>query len=705
MTKNKYGPRALTILIGSAAAFLFFIGLLFYQQILAADAGAAPDAATSSYTVEAQAARGEILDANGNALVYNEQINTLQFNYLTFPTEQSERNPEILSLINYLESKDEKWTDRLPIELSADGAPVFKENRTADISWLKSANMLDMNSYATAQNCFDVLVEKFGLEKYTPADALKIASVCCNMQRSGFSAYAPYTFAEGVSIKTVAYIKENSLLYPGVDAGVTSKRKYIGDGTLASHILGIVGSISAEEYAEQKEKTKEALSAEGLSDTEKAAIEAKSYGYTDVIGKNGIEKAMEEYLHGTKGQKTIIADSKGNTSESYSVVPHSGDSVVLTINQPLQEIAEASLEKQIMKVTEDSAIANGLTAAGAVVVLNVKDSAVLAAAAYPDFSLSTYYDDYEELSKDPGKPLWNRAFQSTYSPGSTMKPVIAIAALEEGIIEPDSYLFCQGTYEYIDQVFACFNSTAHGAITVKTALKYSCNVFFYEMAHKLGIDKMNTYASLFGLGEKTGVEISESAGILAGIKERDSRGLGWKSGETLLAAIGQSDNSFSPLQLCNYCATIANGGTRYVPYLVSKVISSDKRQTIFEHSPEIAVRTNVEKLTLDTVKEGMYLVANEGTCKDTLGNLRYKVACKTGTAEKSKIIDGKRVDGTDGFLITFGPYDDAQIAVAVVIENAGSGSATAQVAADIYDYYFSTMDVNDSVQSENTLLR
>lgn len=704
MNKNKFGPRALTLLWLSVLAFTFFIAFLLYQQIFSVDRATAVNAGIAQYNIDAQAARGEILDTNGNALVYNEQINTLQFNYLSFPKEQKERNTEILALIEYIESKDEKWTDELPLELTKQGEIIFKKNRKNDIAWMRSSAMLDMNSYATAQNCFDVLVEKFELEDQSTENALKIASVCYNMQKDAFSAYAPYTFAEGISIKTVAYIKENSLKFPGVDAAVTSKRKYIGNGTLASHILGIVGAISAEEYNEKKAETEEALKKKGLSDVEKDAINAKSYGYTDMIGKNGIEKAMEEYLHGTKGKKSITVDSKGQTSESYSTTPKSGDSVVLTIDQPLQEIAEASLEKQILAVTKDDAIANGLTAAGAVVVLDVKDSAVLAAASYPDFSLSSYYEDYETLAEDPGKPLWNRAFQSTYSPGSTMKPIIAIAALEEGIITPDSYIYCQGRYEYIDQVFACFNKTAHGTINVKTALKYSCNIFFFEMAHRLGIDKMNTYSTLFGLGEKTGIEISESAGILAGIKDRDSRGLGWKSGETLLAAIGQSDNSFSPIQLCNYCATIANGGTRYVPYLVSKIISSDKRQTVYERKPQIAVRTNVSQLTLDTVKEGMYLVANEGSCKDTLGDLKYKVACKTGTAEKSRIIDGKRVDGTDGFLITFGPYEDAQIAIAVVIENAGSGSSTAQVAADIFEYYFSTMNNKDNVQSENTLL-
>jgi penicillin-binding protein 2 len=284
-----------------------------------------------------------------------------------------------------------------------------------------------------------------------------------------------------------------------------------------------------------------------------------------------------------------------------------------------------------------------------------------------------------------------------------MKPATAIAGLEEGVITPDSITYCSGIYEYYDQTFVCFNKTAHGAVNVQYALAYSCNVFFFEVANRVGIQKLNSWAKLLGLGERTGVEINETAGILAGYDERASRGEGWKSGETLLAAIGQSDNAFSPLQLTNYCATIANGGTRYVPYLVSKVLSSDYSQILYERTPQIAVQTDISAETLDAVKEGMYLVANVTSCREQLGHLKYDVACKTGTAEKVRIIDGRRVEGTDGFLIAFGPYDDPEIAITVVVENAGSGSSTAQVAADIFNYYFGTLNSIQTINPENVL--
>ncbi len=703
MNRKKSNTRAITVFSLFTLVITGFVALLFYCQVVNADEYTYSNS-VSSYTVKVDAPRGEILDKNGNPLVYNEQVNTITFNSLEFPSENEERNRVINELINYLGTKNEKWIDELPIIFDEAGQIVYKENAEAAIKYLKSDNMCAVNDYASASDCLNVLKEKYELEAYSDKTARNIASVRYNMEKLYFSASLPYTFAEGVSITTVAYIKENSHIFTGVGAGVTSERKYSGDGKSAAHILGVIGAISAEEYEFYKEKTQNDILAANGNELLIQQINNKSYSLNDKTGKNGIESAMEEYLRGEKGNLKISVGTDGNISESYSLFPSSGDTVYITIDQDLQDIADKSLEKQILTVTSEEAITQGLTPAGAVVVQNVNTGAVLAVSSYPGYSLNTYYSDYSSLAEDPGKPLWNRALQSTYSPGSTMKPVIAIAALEEGIIDASSICYCTGQYEYIDQVFACFNKTAHGGINVEQALQHSCNIFFFEMARQLGIDKMNTYSSLFGLGQTTGIEVAESKGILAGIEYRDSLGLGWKAGETLLAAIGQSDNSFTPIQLNNYCATIANGGTRYVPYLIEKIVSSDYSGTITQHAPEIAVETNISEATLDTVRYGMYLVANEGSCAPYLGGLSHKVACKTGTAEKKLVVNGNIVEGTDGFLIAFGPYENAEIAVTVVIENAGSGSSTAQVAADIFEYYFSTLDSTETIQQENTVL-
>ncbi len=702
--KKKKQPRITVFTIVSVLAAAIFAAVLFAIQVNGNESVSVSSTAVKNYNVTVTASRGEILDRSGNALVYNEQVNSLIFNALEFPSGNNEMNTVILSLINLLESKNEEWIDDLPLTFDENGTPSFPEDRESDIIKMKSPSMLNLNPYATAQNCYDAMTEEFELEKYSKADAIKLMSVRYNMKKSGFSVYAPYTFSEDVSVTTIAYIKENNDFYSGVDAQVRSIRKYTGNGTLAAHLLGTVGALSADEYNEKKAQTEDALS-DAASDSEKTAqIKANAYSITDSIGKNGIEKAMEEYLRGKNGVKTLSVDKDGNIGESYSVVPEQGGTVVTTISKDIQEIAQSSLEERIKAVTDDKAIAQGLTPAGAVVVQDVKTGAVLAAATYPSYSLATYYDDYDELSQDAGKPLWNRAFQSAYSPGSTMKPCVALAGLEEGIITKDSKILCVGQYTYLDQTFACFNKNAHGNINVQRALGVSCNIFFFEIARQLGIEKLNEYSKLFGLGQKTGIEIDEAEGILAGIEYRDSVGKGWKPGETLLAAIGQSDNSFTPLQLSNYCATIANGGTRYVPYLVSKVLSADYGTTLYEHEPEVAAQTNISEESINTVKGGMYIVANETSCEPYLGHLKYKVACKTGTAEKTRRVNGVYVEGTDGFLIAFGPYEDAEISIAVVIENAGSGASTAQVAADIFEYYFSKMGEVRNVRTENTLI-
>lgn len=702
--RKKKQPRIALMTAASVAAAAVFTAILFVIQVYGAGGGTTDSSSVKSYNVTVGASRGEILDLNGNALVYNETVNTLTFNALNFPKENAEINTMLISLINLLEGKGETWIDTLPLVMNADGSVAFAENKESEITKMRAPSMLNLNPYATAQNCYDAMLEEFGIEGFSKTDTLKLMSVRYNMKKLGFSVYTPYTFSEDVSVRTLAYVKENGNFYKGVDAEVRSVRKYTGNGTLAAHLLGTVGALSADEYKEKKTETETAIKAAGTDARKAAEIKARAYAITDDIGKNGIEKAMEEYLRGKNGVKTLSVDKDGNVSESYSVVPEQGGTVISTINKDIQEIAQEALRERISEVTDNEAIAKGLTPAGAVVVQDVNTGAVLAAATYPDFSLTTYYDDYNKLSQNPGKPLWNRAFQSAYSPGSTMKPCVALAGLEEGIITKDTRYLCTGIYTYIDQTFACFNKNAHGNINVQRALGVSCNIFFFEIARQLGIEKLNAYAKLFGLGQKTGIEIDEAQGILAGIEYRDSIGKGWKPGETLLASIGQSDNSFTPLQLSNYCATIANGGTRYVPYLVSKVLSADYKTTLYEHTPEVAVQTNISKESLETVKGGMYIVANETSCEPYLGHLKYKVACKTGTAEKTRRVNGVYVDGTDGFLIAFGPYEDAEISIAVVIENAGSGSSTAQVAADIFEYYFSKMGEIRNIRTENTLI-
>lgn len=703
MTRDsaKRDKRRYFLLIGlCVAVFVLFAFALFSIQIVhGKDYSAAHDALSIS-NVTVEGARGQILDTNGNPLVTNRQSNSIIFDGSYFPsaTKQSERNEIIISLINLLEKNKLEWINALPIKLDKNGNPVFIDDMENDISYLKSKDYLYLNDYATAQNCFDALVERYEVEDYKKSDQIKIIAVCYNMRKLLFTTDNPYVFAEDIPEEIIAYIKENSDFYRGVDVQIVTNREYI-EGDLAPHILGYVDSINAEQYEEHKKDLEERLAEPGLTSNQISQIKATyGYGLNDKIGQFGIESAMEEYLRGKDGVRTTTEDANGNKKTEYTRNPVQGDTVILTLDTTLQRIAQKALEERVSKLPYNEA----LPAAGAVVAIDVNNGAVLACATYPSYNLSTYKKDYSSLVKEKAAPLWNRALQNTYAPGSTFKPAVACAGLEEGIITSTSKFNCGGIYRrFEDQTFKCLG--VHGNIDVREALNQSCNIFFFETGLGLGINKLNTYCKLFGLGEKTGIELSEASGVLASIEYKSSLGQTWYPGDTVQASIGQSDNLFTPIQLASYCATVANGGTRYQAHFVKAVKSYDFTQTVIDNTtPKVLNETGIKKSTFDTVKEGMRRV---GARNAALSSCPVNVAAKTGTAEISKIVDGKTVNGTNGLLISFAPYENPQIAIAIVVENAETGSSTAQIAADIYTAYFSAVGEADAVESFNTPLR
>ncbi len=628
--------------------------------------------------VKVQAARGEILDRNGVPLVGNRQGYAVNFIYASFPSEkkQDERNALVYKMINMFEKHDQEWIDTLPIEIK-NGVPVFKEDSDSSISFLKGNDFLDMNEYATAQNCMTVLIKKYALEKYSLEDARNIASVYYNMKRMLFGTGAPYTFAEDVTDEIVALIEENYEKYEGVEVETALYREY-NDGTLAPHILGTVGAIDAEEYKTLKDK---------------------GYSITSDIGKSGIENVMESYLKGTDGYKTVYRDSNGNLVSEITTKPIQGNSVVLTIDSGLQKVAAEALEEEIFEMKTDT------SPAGAVVVVEVDTGEVLASVTYPTYDISTYTDDYEDLIKAPNAPLWNRALLSTYAPGSTAKPSVAIAALEESEINQNTTFFCDTTFEYGDHVFRCNQTHASRYVNVIEAINESCNTFFYQMANVLGIDKMNQYRTLLGLGEKTGVELPEAEGVLDSPAYRESIEQSWQNGFTIQSGIGQAGNLFSPIQLANYCATIANGGTRYELHLVKNVKNAELTETVYTKTPKIACETGFKSETLDIVKQGMNKVGSTGYCSFAFRNLPVPAAAKTGTSQVIRTRgNGESFVGNNGFLISYAPADNPQIALCVAVEGASSGTSVAPIAARIYEYYFGENDNSTEIQSEGTLI-
>lgn len=689
--------RTVAFTVAVLFVFSLFIADLFRIQIANADEATVERVALKQTDTTIKAARGEILDCNGKPLVTNKQVNSVIFNGSYFPRtdEQEQRNEIIISLIHLLESYGTEWNNDIPLYFDQNGNVQFMADRDADIKYLKSKNVLYLNEYATAQNCFDELKTKFKLEQYSDADALKIASVCYSLKKNAFATSNPYTFADNVSVELASKIKENSGFYAGVEIQVTTEREYL-NGTLAPHIIGTIGPLNAEEYNKRTEEYNTAVKNENLTTEEKKNLKLRAYAMDDTIGKFGLESAMEQYLRGTNGVESTITDSSGSKTTEITTEPVQGDTVILTIDSDLQLAVQEALANFIAQYKDKAS----LPAVGSAVVMDVNSGAVLACATYPSYDLTTYYDNYSALSADKSSPLWNRALQSTYEPGSTFKAAITLAGLEEGVITKDTRVTCNRIYTYFqDTQFKCLH--AHGAITVAEALNQSCNIFFYETGRQLGIEKMNDYCTRLGLGQKTGVEINESKGVLASIEYREAHGGTWYPGDTVQAAIGQSDNLFTPIQLCNYVATIANGGTRYKAHFVKSVKTADYSQTIIDSTPVVLNETGISQNSINVVKDGMMRL---GGRLSAFKSLPVSVAAKTGTAESKAKVGGKIESGLNGFMISFAPADNPQIAVSVAIENLNSGSATAMLVADIYKAYFGIASEIDAIDSQNTVL-
>lgn len=688
-----------TIII--ALGFLLLISALVKTQIIDGDEykAAAKSLAVSNSTVKAS--RGEILDTNGSPLVTNRQGNSVVFKYSDFPEakNQADRNVLIFSLIKLFEQNKIEWIDRLPVVYSGNKLVIDKDKET-EFEYMVSENMLELESgtKATADECLDALIERYGLSEYSRKDARKIASVCFGMKYLSFSVATPYTFAEDVPTELVSVIMEMSETYPGVEAESVSYREYV-DTISFSHILGVVGSISAEEYDAETAALNEKLNDDSLTATEITALKNNAYSLDDSYGKSGIEAAMESYLRGKNGIKTITTSSDGSVTEDYLVTPEQGNTVVTTINAEMQMVAAKSLADML----KDNKQSSYFGSAGAMVVMDCRTGAVLANVSLPTYDITRYFKDYEKLASDTESPLWNRGVQSAYAPGSTLKPAIALAALEEGVIERNSTCYCGQTYVLSDQTFKCLSH--HGYLNVTTALQKSCNIFFFEMGAKLGIDKMNKYCNLLGLGQKTGIELPEAEGMLASVANKEAAGQVWLPGDTVQAAIGQSDNLFTPLQLANYCATIANGGTRYKPYIIKSVLSADMSEVVYETEPTVLNTLNVSEKNLAIVKEGMREVVLYSGCSIYFNDCIVDVAGKTGTSQlKRTTASGVTMVCNNGFFIAFAPYDNPEIAVAVVAENAASGSKTSQAIVPVINYYFSSKTNFDAEQLPNTLI-
>lgn len=662
------GIRAAFCVVFTILIFAAYAVRLFSWQVMDNEEYIEEAMSSASYTMSTEASRGEILDRNGKEIVVNDSGYMIIFNklYMKSGTE----NDIIHRLVNLMELRHEKWVDTLPVYIDSDGVYQFEDGNDETVNFIKSKSMLNMNPYSTAEDCMAEFIEHFEIEDKgcTKEDLRNIISVRYNMEFTGYSNTNPYRFASDISRDMVAIVLENSQGFPGVECSSTFVRFY-KEGEFAPHLLGSVGAISQDEYAELKDD---------------------GYSLNDKVGKNGIESALEEYLRGTKGEKRVTKTSDGTVVEEVETVKAvPGNTVYLTLDTKIQNATNKALEKYVKAAGEEF----GDCIAGAAVMIDINDFSVLACASYPSYDLGLYnsdYDYYTELMSDNTTPLFDRALTGNFAPGSTFKPCVAAAALQEGVINENTSIYCSQVYDYYKtNPIRCLGY--HSGISVREALSKSCNYYFADVGRLLGINAMYIYAEKFGMGVNTGVEVYESTGILAG---RDSTV--WYGGNTCQAAIGQSDNAFTPIQLATYAATIANDGVRLRTHFVDKVTDFARKETLVDNSkePEVVETVGVSHENMKIVQEGMRSVVTSGTASEIFGNYKVKIAGKTGTAENS---------GSDHVeFIGYAPYENPQVAVAVVVEHGGKGVYSMSIAKAMFDAYFNSNKPNSNNNQDNS---
>jgi len=618
-----------------------------------------------------EAARGEILDRYCRPLVQNKTVLNVNLDLYIC----KDVNGTLAAMVGVFESFGQKYTDKLPVSVSE---PYIYTAEKLPSDFLSFASKRNVPENSTAEEAIAQLVRYYKLQDYPASVARAIIGVRYSMYCAGSPSV--YPFAEDVPMTVISALMERSESMPGVKVASGYTRLY-SEENFASHILGYLGPISASEYEARKDS---------------------GYALTDVVGKDGIEKICEDSLRGKDGFRYLEVNSSGTVTSLLNGEPALfGSDVILTIDKNMQKITEDSLASAVAGNKE----LNGENAAtsAAAVFIDVKTGEILSLASYPDYNLSTFYQDYATLSQAKDSPYMNRAISGAFPPGSTWKIITAIAGLEEGIITRYTTYHCTGRYtHYEDYQPTCNDALAHGTVNVESALQKSCNCFFYDVGRQLGSEKLAEYARRFGFGGKSGIELAgEISGTVASKTHRESQGGTWQSGENLLAAIGQTDNAATPLQLASMAATVANNGIRLQPRLIRSVTNRDTGETV-EYQPAVIGNLNVSQTTLDLVKSGMNMVTNVpgGTAYGPFRDFGIvKVAGKSGTAETPPGLAA-------ALFVGYAPVDNPQVAFAVVIEHGGSGAYvyTTQVVKDVLSYFFSSRDAFDSVSENNTLL-
>ncbi len=611
---------------------------LLRVQLLTEEDSTAPKVNTSVYTQVMNATRGEIVDSNGEAIVSNKIGYNLIVEKAYFPTDRAEGNRILLETVAILQTADCEWNDTLPITQTA---PYhFLPDHDTAVAKLKSN--LKLNDYATAENCMDKLIEDYGISgEYTAQQQRILAGIRYEMLLRDFSMSNAFYLANDVDIAIVTRIKELRLVLKGVNI-IEEAIRTVERGDVLPHEIGYVGPIfNTEEY--------EALLKNGHDD----------YRLSDLVGKSGLESACESLLRGINGTKQITLTNGEVSDVTVTDEPIGGNTIQLTLNNNFQTGLQNTLEEFCTYLRNSDAECRKVYC-GAAVVLDPKDNAVLGMATAPTYDLTALLEDYNAVMQTANQPLVNRATDGLYRPGSTFKTITATAGLNSGLINANSSFFCNRNYHYIDRTYHCTGN--HQYISVSRAIRVSCNIFFYEVGLKLGIDKLVDYEKQFGLGASLGLESGDSAGYLACPETFQKLGMNWYVGEITQASIGQSEVQVTPLQMAVVASTIANDGVRYQPHLVDSVWNNAMTKQISKTEPVIAANiTEQYDGVYAAIEQGMIGAASSSMPAEyTLTGLGFDVAIKTGTPQSPR--------GTDSFVIGYAPANDPEVAFCVAIE-------------------------------------
>ena len=684
--------KALLRLFAVGAVFLAVCLVFVVRMINIASSSTTDRIETGTYKRQEiiYAQRGEIYDRNGNKLVYNKYTYDLVLDYDAMAATQAQRNHDILKLLeaikatgngnkisqesfpfdgtypNYTytaEARDGKSNVYYRLlkriaenELEADSG---KPKNELTVSHLDSFYKRNPDAFPTEGEILDWYLTKYklldeeGNAVFSPSYMDKLIRMRYDMETKDFSVYNRYTVIVDVDMPFMSYIEELSIA--GTDFATNATRQYAYPG-YASHILGQLGKITEDSWP---------------------YYQSLGYDMNDLVGLNGCEQAFESYLRGQDGIRQITEDKDGNIIESKILKPAvAGKDVYLTIDIELQIAAEDGLKQNIEENLSSAE-------AGAICAMDPNNGEILALASYPTYDLSTYNKDYESLAKNPAKPFLNRALNEIYAPGSTFKVGIAAAGISSGHVTSGTSLNCSGIYTYYpDYQPKCLG--VHGSVNAAYSLQVSCNCYYYELGRRMGIDLMNEYCHAYGFGQHTGIELGEKTGILAGPDYRNENGLPhWAAGNTISAAIGQSDNSVTPLQLASYIATVTNGGTRYSAHLLKEVREYGSGRTVYSSEPEILNTVELSDDALYAIRRGMKnMIQASPTLSGYFADVPVTVGGKTGTAQRG----GDKLD--NGLFVCAAPYDNPKIVVSSVIESSGSGALSTYAASRVVSEYF-----------------